>query len=133
MMLTEGRGIPLGFLIHSASPHESKLAIQTLEKVNPKLAKLLKRLVADKAYDSDPLREKFSKRGLKLIAPHKENRVKPQQDGRPLRRYRKRWKVERCFAWLHNFRRLVTRWDRKPEIFAAFLRLACITIILRHF
>jgi transposase len=32
-----------------------------------------------------------------------------QQDGRALRRYRQRWKIERTFAWLSNFRRLVVR------------------------
>ncbi len=48
---------------------------------------------------------------MQLIAPHKFVRdAAATQDGRVLRRYRRRWKVERLFAWLHNFRRTVIRW-----------------------
>jgi transposase len=47
-------------------------------------------------------------RGIELIAPHRRNRTRPPtRDGRPLRRYKRRWKIERLFAWLHNFRRLI--------------------------
>jgi len=64
------------------------------------------RLIYDKAADSDPLRERLAKRGVDLVCPHHKNRVKkPTQDGRKLRRYKRRWKIERTIAWLHNFRR----------------------------
>lgn len=68
-----------------------------------------KRLIGDKAYDSDALDARLeAERGIELIAPHRENRRRPPtQDRRPLRRYRRRWKVERQLAWLQNFRRLV--------------------------
>ena len=57
------------------------------------------RLIGDKAYDSDPLDRECEALGVTLIAQHKRNRVKPKtQDGRPLRRYKRRWKVERLFA-----------------------------------
>jgi len=59
------------------------------------------RLIGERAYDSDPLDEKLAARGVQMIAPHKSNRKKPKtQDGRVLRRYRRRWKVERLFVWL---------------------------------
>jgi transposase len=91
------------------------------------------RLIADKAYDSDPLREKLLAQGIVLLAPHREGRAKPAfNDGRWLRRYRKRWKIERLFAWLHNFRRLVVRYEYHPENYLAFLHLACALILLRH-
>ncbi len=63
------------------------------------------RMIGDRAYDSDPLDERLQQHhGVQLIAPHKVNRRKPQtQDGRKLRRYCRRWKIERLFAWLHNF------------------------------
>lgn len=69
------------------------------------------KLIGDKAYDGDKLDERLAKeRGIELIAPHKTNRKKPKtQDGRKLRLYRHRWRIERLFAWLQNFRRLVTR------------------------
>ncbi|HYY72200.1 MAG TPA: transposase, partial [Candidatus Bathyarchaeia archaeon] len=68
------------------------------------------------------------------IAPHREGRKKKKtQDGRALRRYKKRWKVERLFAWLQNYRRLVTRYEYKVENFLAFIHLACILLLLKHF
>lgn len=133
MMLTDGKGIPLTFTVDSASPHEVTLAKDLLETLPLRLRGYLERLVADKAYDSMALREDVADLGHELIVPQKSNTRFKIQDGRPLRRYRRRWKVERCFAWLHNFRRLVVRWERNPIVFAAFVRLACITIILRQF
>jgi transposase len=47
-----------------------------------------------------------------MIAPNRRRR-KRTQDGRPLRRYLRRWKVERLFAWLKNFRRISSRWERR--------------------
>jgi transposase len=88
--------------------------------------------MGDRAYDSDPLDQRLqSQYGVQLIAPHKTNRSKqPTQDGRTLRRYRRRWKVERFFAWLHNFRRLVIRWEHYEHNFLGMVQLACILILL---
>ena len=117
--------------VASASPHETRLVEATLDsRFAPKLPA---NLLGDLAYDSDPLDEKLRKKyRVTLIAPHKCNRRKPPtQDGRSLRRFCRRWKVERFFAWLHNFRRLVTRWEYKASNFLAMLQLACILILLR--
>jgi len=133
MLLTDGKGIPLTFTIHSASPHEVKLAETTLKSLPKPLRKFVQRLVADRGYDSDPLRNRLKEQKIQLIAPERCNKRVKLNDGRVLRRYKKRWRVERCFSWLHNFRRLVVRWDRNPLVYAAFVRIACITIILRHF
>ena len=93
----------------------------------------VRRLIADRAYDSDPLRKQLHTRGIELICPHRQNRRKAAtQDGRPLRRYRHRWKIERTFAWLGNFRRLVVRYDRSLLMYNAFFHLACLIITLRH-
>ncbi len=96
-----------------------------------------KRLIGDKAYDSDKLDTRLKRhRGIEVIAPHrmvKNRRNPPSQDGRPLRRYRRRWKVERLFAWLFQFRRIVTRWDYRLELFRGFVHLACLIILLRHY
>ena len=91
------------------------------------------RLIADRGYDSDPLRKQLAGRGIELIAPHRKNRRKPAtQDGRALRRYKRRWIVERTFAWLGNFRRLVVRYDRSLTIYHAFFHIACLMIVLRR-
>ena len=74
------------------------------------------------------------KRGVEMIAPHRKNRKKAKtQDGRKLRRYKRRWKIERLFAHLGNFRRLVVRYERYPQNFLAFLQLGCIKLLLRRF
>jgi len=92
------------------------------------------RLIADKAYDSDPLRKRLKTFKIDLIVPHRKNRKKPKvQDGRKLRRYRKRWKVERTFAWLGNYRRLLVRHERRIDMYRAFFHLACIMIVLNRF
>ena len=92
------------------------------------------RLIGDKAYDSNRLDERLrEERGIELIAPHLSSRRFQTQDGRPLRRYRRRWKVERLFAWLQNYRRLITRHERHAENFLGFVHLGCICILLRYF
>ena len=91
------------------------------------------RLIGDKAYDSDPLDQQLAEQGIDMIAPHRRNRRRPRtQDGRKLRRYRRRWKVERLFAWLQNYRRLVVRYERHAENYLAFAQLGCIVILLKH-
>jgi transposase len=92
----------------------------------------MERLIYDKGCDSDPLRLRLLARGTDLICPHKKNRVKPPtQDGRMLRRYRRRYKIERTHSWLQNYRRLVVRYDNKIQMFDAFLQLACCMICTR--
>jgi transposase len=49
--------------------------------------------------------------GVEMISPNRSNRKQKTQDVRPLRRYRRRWEIERVFAWMQNYRRLVTRWE----------------------
>lgn len=90
-------------------------------------------MIGDAAYDSDGLdRQLREKHGIRLIAPHKSNRSRKQtQDGRELRRYCRRWKIERLFAWLHNFRRLVTRWEYNEANYLAMVQLGCLVILAR--
>ena len=90
------------------------------------------RLIGDKAYDSDPLRHKLKQRNMDRIAPNRRNRKRKTQDGRTLRRYRRRWVVERTFAWLQTFRRLVVRYEHHVRLYRAFFHLACLIITLRH-
>jgi hypothetical protein len=59
-------------------------------------------LIGDNAYDSDGLDAELRFYGIDLIAPHRRNRRNSTQDGRRLKRYRRRWKIERLFAWLRT-------------------------------
>ncbi len=132
MAVADGAGLPLAIYATSASPHEVTLVHDTLKERF--LRKKLIRLIGDRAYDSDPLDTSLAGQGIELIAPHRFNRTKSaSQDGRPLRRYRKRWKIERLFAWLHNFRRISMRHDYKIENYLGFVHLGCILILLRGY
>ena len=130
MGIADGHGLPLALRAESASPAEVKLVQQTLEERI--VADVPERLIGDKAYDSDHLdRELMQNFGIEMIAPNRAKRRRTQ-DGRPLRRYLRRWKIERLFAWLFNFRRLVVRYEYHAENFQGFLHLAAAIILLRH-
>jgi transposase len=130
MAIADGAGLPLAVAIASASPAEVTLVEQTLKQQFLRTSP--ERLIADRGYDSDALDARLARQGIELIAPNRSNRGKTQ-DGRPLRRYRRRWKVERLFAWLQNFRRLVTRYERHAENFLGMVQLGCIVILSRQF
>ena len=99
MAIADGAGLPVALCIESASPHEVTLVDKLLQ--HRLLKKLQERLIGDMAYDSDALDERLARRGIDMISPHRSNRRRAAtQDGRPLRRYKRRWKVERLFAWL---------------------------------
>jgi transposase len=132
MAIADRSGLPVAAWITSASPAEVTLVEQTLD--HGFLSADPNRLIGDKAYDSDGLdRQLWEERGIEMISPHRANRRRRTQDGRPLRRYVRRWKIERLFAWLHNFRRLITRHERHAENFLGFLQLGCACILLRRF
>jgi len=112
-------------------PHEVPLVAATLD--SRFVGDMPQRLIGDRAYDADPLDAALAAVGVEMIAPHRRNRTRPKtQDGRPLRRYWRRWKVERLFAWLGNFRRLVVRYERQALNYLGFVHLGCILILLRH-
>jgi transposase len=139
MVVVDGEGVPLASHLDSANKAEVNLLETTLDNIRVRPAERgdprpqPERLILDRGYDSDPLRERLTGRGIEMICPHRKNRTRPRtQDGRPLRRYKRRWKVERTFAWLGNFRRLVVRYERHLKTYRAFFHLACLLITLRQ-
>jgi len=132
MAVADRSGLPIAIHIESASPHEVTLVEATL--ASRFVLEAPQRLIGDKAYDSDPLDEQLRAMGIELIAPHKSNRVRPAtQDGRKLRRYRRRWKIERLNAWLQNYRRVLVRHEHIAENYLGLLHLACIILLLNVF
>ena len=133
MAIADRHGLPVAVCTESASPAEVKLVAATMEQRF--VADVPERLIGDKAYDSDGLDEQMlNEFGTEMIAPHKRNR-RPEsktQDGRSLRPFKRRWKVERLFAWLYNFRRLVVRYEYHAENYLGLVQLACVVILLRH-
>jgi transposase len=134
MALADGNGLPISICIADGNRHDVVLTEQTLDAAF--VDELPPRLIGDKAWDSKKHEVTLAEqRELELIAPKRQgqNPSRRKQDGRKLRRAKRRWMVERLFAWLQNFRRLVTRWEHKAENFLGFLQLGCVVILLRQF
>jgi transposase len=132
MAIVERHGLPLAASTHAANHHEVTLVQVSFDfymiEAKPE------NLIGDRAYDSDKLDEELRKDGIAMIAPHRSNRKKRKtQDGRRLRRYERRWLVERFFAWIQWQRRLLIRWEYYAENFLGFVQLATIAILLRQF
>ena len=123
MAVADRSGLPIAVGIESGQRNESKLVVGTLKRSFLKKT-LPKLLIGDKAYDSDPLDRELAAMGIEMISPHHPRRRRKTQDGRKLRRYKRRWKVERLFAWIFRFRRLVTRYEQKSENFLGLIQLA---------
>ena len=131
MAICDGHGLPLAVHVASASPYEPHLVPATLDARF--LRQLPTRLIGDKGYDSDLLDAQLRRRyGVEMIAANRSYRTRHTQDRRVLPRLKRRWKIERLFAWLHNSRRLITRFEYYAENFLGMIQLACARILLRH-
>jgi transposase len=140
MVVVDGQGIPLGSHIDSASPAKVNLAEKTLENIKvprtsfgrprPRTRPML--VIADKAYDSVPLRKRLKHSGITLFSPYRKNRKKKRSQNLSMKiRCTHRWIVERAFSWFGSFKRLVTRYEHDFNVYKGFFHLACIMIVLR--
>ena len=132
MGIVDRQGLPLAVSTHAANHHEVTLVQLSFDfymiEAKPD------HLIGDRAYDSDKLDAELKQDGINMIAPHRSNRTKRRtQDGRRLRRYERRWLVERFFAWLQWQRRLLVRWEYYAANFLGFVHLASIRILLKRF
>lgn len=132
--LVSREGVPLAAVSAPASFGETKLVEPVLQRLteigNPDLWPEI--VIADKAYDSDALRAATASVGIKLLAPHRRNR-RPENctnDGRRMRRYRNRWRVERTFAHAGNYRRFTTRYERLLVTANAVVNAVCMLLVL---
>lgn len=128
-LLVDAEGMPLSACSAPANEDERKQVGRLLETVEVKTGKpgrppkKLRRIAADKGYDSDALRNFLKEKGVQPQIPRKSNARKRR--GRPVSMNAPRFQVERAFSWLQRkFRRLVVRRERKPTCFDAFLCLA---------
>lgn len=132
MAVADRHGLPIAVYIDGGNRFDSVLTERTLDAAF--VRKLPPRLIADKAWDGGALSRRLAdERGIELIAPKRRGGTESnrKQDGRSLRRYKRRWKIERLFAWLKRWRRLSTRWDIKADNFLGFLHLGCMVLLLR--
>jgi putative transposase len=134
-LLVDERGAPLSVVLTAANRHDKVSAIGLIVSVAPKRpAHKQQHLCADKAYDSEDLREFAASAGY--IAHIKVNtRTKgsenPMEDDSPSKIHlARRWVVERMISWLTKRRSLRTRWAKKAENWLALVQLACAHILL---
>ena len=132
MVLVDARGLPVAVDTTSASPHESQLVQRLFDFMLT--SERPPRVIGDNAYHSDRLDEALAQQGIEMIAPHRSDRKLENitQDGRSLRRYDRRWKVERTISWFQNFRRLCIRWEKSTTMFQGFLHLGCTMLLLKQ-
>jgi transposase len=126
-VLVDARGLPLAAQLGPANEHDSKRFEDLLDSVRPvrgrrgRPRKRPAKLHADKGYDFPRCRRACWDRGI--VARIARRGVESKE-----RLGRHRWVVERTLAWLHRFRRLAVRYERRPDIHRAFLRLGCALI-----
>jgi putative transposase len=140
-LLVDGRGAPISVVLSGANRHDKVSAIELICSVVTKsLAHKEQHLCADKAYDSDDLREFLASAGYEAhikVNPRRKSLAEggaehpPNDDESPKKIHpARRWMVERTISWLVKRRSLRTRWAKKAENWLALLQLACAHILL---
>jgi transposase len=131
-LAVERTGVPVGVEAAAADTAEVDLAEPVLATIPEGVGVPWDvPVIADRAYDSDPLRGRLAGDGFRLLAPHRKNRTKPPtNDGRRMRRYRRRYIVERTIGWLHSYRRVLVRHEWWEFLYHGFVQLACTFIAL---
>jgi transposase len=143
MLVVDAAGTPIGFRLASAQVAEVVLAPGTLDTVRVsreagrpgRPRQRPAQVVADRGYASRALRAWLHRHRMALCVPPttrqshwRARRGRPpafDQDA-----YARRWVVERTFAWLGNFRRLLVRHERLLQVYRGFFTLALILITL---
>lgn len=142
MLVVDGNGLPLGFHLDGANHAEVRLAEQTLDTIRVartrgRPRRRPEKVVADRGYDSSEFRQALRRRGIGMcIPPKRRPKSWRAKRGRPVvarkADYRLRYKVERSFAWLGNFRRLLIRWERLFGVYHGWFAVAVLLLCLRR-
>jgi transposase len=130
-LLVDGTGIPLAWTVTGGNRNDVTQLIPLVERIPPVRGKVGRprrrpdRVTADRGYDHDKYRRQLRELGIRPEIARRQT-----EHGSSLGRYR--WVVERTFAWLHQFKRLLVRYDRRHDIHEAFLALACCLVCFRR-
>jgi len=132
-LLTEGHGVPLGLAVEGAQRHDMKLVRTTIESIVVKRPEPSPEqpqgMCMDKGYDYQEVRDILAEFGFTahIRSRGEEAKELAQEAGKRARR----WVVERTHSWMNRFRRILIRWEKKPENYIAFLHFACALIAFR--
>jgi transposase len=130
---TEGHGLPIAVAIEGANRHDVKLLEPTLQAImvpRPQATdEQPQGMCLDAAYDSETARQTLRQWGY---TAHIRSRGQERDDKQKVPGYRaRRWVVERAHSWMNRYRRLLIRWEKKPDNYLAMLHLACACICFR--
>lgn len=132
-LLTEGHGVPLGLAVEGANRPDMKLVRPTIESIvvtRPEPDEEQPQgMCLDKGYDYQEVRDILAEFGFTahIRSRGEEAKQLAQEAGKRARR----WVVERTHSWMNRFRRILIRWEKKPENYLAFLHFACALIAFR--
>jgi putative transposase len=132
-LLTEASGVPIGLAVEGANRHDCKMVEATIESIPVERPEPTEQrsqgICLDKAYDSDEVRDLLKEFGYTahIRARGEEAQAIKREVGFKARR----WVVERTHSWMNRFRRILTRWEKKPENYLALLHLVCAIITYR--
>ena len=132
-LLTEGHGVPLGVAVEGAQRHDMKLVRPTIESIVVERPEPNEEqpqgMCLDKGYDYQEVRDILVEFGFTahIRSRGEEAQELAQEAGKRARR----WVVERSHSWMNRFRRILIRWEKKPENYLAFLHFACALIAFR--
>ena len=130
-MITDAEGVPLAVKLTGGNRHDVTQLIPLVDAIPPIAGKVghpIQRpgeVFADRAYDSEPHRQQLHDRGIEPVIAQRNT-----EHGTGLGIFR--WVVERTISWLHQFRRLRIRYERRADVHLAFLILGCILICHRY-
>lgn len=132
-VLTEGNGVPIGLAVEGANRQDMKMVRDTFESIvvkRPKPTRKKKQnMCLDKGYDYVEVRDLLKEFGF--TAHIRTRGEEAKQIMKEAGKRARRWVVERTHSWLNRFRRILIRWDKKPETYLAFLHFACALIAFR--
>lgn len=130
-MITDAAGIPLAVILTGGHRNDVTQLLPLLDAIPPirglrgRPRRRPRKLYADRGYDHDTYRQPLRQRGITPV-------IARRGTGHGSGLGRRRWVVERTFAWLHAFRRLRTRYERRADTHQAMISLACSIICLRN-
>jgi transposase len=130
-LLVDATGIPLAWSVTGGNRNDVTQLIPLVDAVPAvrgtvgRPRKRPERLTADRGYDHDKYRSQLRQRGIRPEIARRKT-----EHGSGLGHFR--WVVERTFAWLHQFKRLLVRYDRRSDIHEAFLALGCCLVCFRR-
>jgi putative transposase len=122
--------VPLSVVVDGANRNDFKLARETIESIVIKRPKPTRHepqnLCLDKGYDYDEVRDladEFRFTAHIRMRGEEAKAIKKQAGFKA-----RRWVVERSHSWMNRFRRILIRWEKRPDTYVAMIHLACAVI-----